>query len=409
MNIVKGMVGWLCVLMVAVPLAAADPPPASAAEGEAQLQRVQTRIAALQRRLEKDRGQLEPLQKALEDAERTLGETEARRRELEGQVEALGSASRQTREQREQVEAEVSERRRVLAAQLRAAYQIGARPQAQILLSQEPGDPVSRVLAYHRYFSEAQAAQLRAIAERQSQLQTLDQTLARTLAELESSRERQRQVLAAQQKARAERARALEQLAARIEDAEVEIKTLERQEKDLETLVASLREVLADLPMKAAPAAPRPSTPAVLKAAIAEQGSRPFAELKGRLLWPAEGDLLARFGETKPEARRSWNGLWIAAPTGAPIRAAARGRVVHVGRLHRYGLLVILEHEGGYYSLYGHTEQALRKPGETLQPGEALATAGDSGGHARSGVYFELRKGTTPLDPQAWLRSDPVN
>ena len=72
--------------------------------------------------------------------------------------------------------------------------------------------------------------------------------------------------------------------------------------------------------------------------------------------------------------------------------------------MHRYGLVVILEHAGGFYSLYGHAERSLRRVGEWVEAGAAVIIAGDSGGQSRNGVYLELRKGADALDPIAWLQ-----
>ncbi|MGB0213661.1 murein hydrolase activator EnvC family protein, partial [Algiphilus sp.] len=99
-----------------------------------------------------------------------------------------------------------------------------------------------------------------------------------------------------------------------------------------------------------------------------------------------------------------WKGIWIAAESGTPARAVANGRVAWAGWMHRYGLVVILEHAGGYYSLYGHAERSLRRVGEWVEAGATVVTAGDSGGQPRSGVYLELRSGADALDPIAWLQ-----
>jgi murein hydrolase activator len=67
-------------------------------------------------------------------------------------------------------------------------------------------------------------------------------------------------------------------------------------------------------------------------------------------------------------------------------------------------LLLILEHSGGYLSLYGHTEQIFKTVGEWVGPGDVIATVGDSGGEARPELYFEIRKGSRPLNPHPWFK-----
>jgi murein hydrolase activator len=130
---------------------------------------------------------------------------------------------------------------------------------------------------------------------------------------------------------------------------------------------------------------------------------KPFSGQRGKLPWPARGKLIARYGQPKAGGKLSWKGHWIGAAEGAPVRAVARGRVVYVGWMHRYGLIVLVEHDGGYYSLYGHAQSATVSVGDSLRAGQVLARAGSTGGHEQPGVYFELRKGTKPIDPRQWL------
>src|SRR3546814_5696902 len=65
----------------------------------------------------------------------------------------------------------------------------------------------------------------------------------------------------------------------------------------------------------------------------------------------------AQYGEAKAGGRLRWNGHWIAAREGAPIQAVAQGRIVYVGWMHRYGLIVLIEHDGGYFRSEEHTSE----------------------------------------------------
>src|SRR3546814_5500854 len=92
-----------------------------------------------------------------------------------------------------------------------------------------------------------------------------------------------------------------------------------------------------------------------------------FTSLKGKLPWPVRGALLAQYGEAKAGGRLRWNGHWIAAREGAPIQAVAQGRIVYVGWMHRYGLIVLIEHDGGYFTLYGHCQTADVQLGDSVR------------------------------------------
>jgi septal ring factor EnvC (AmiA/AmiB activator) len=66
-------------------------------------------------------------------------------------------------------------------------------------------------------------------------------------------------------------------------------------------------------------------------------------------------------------------------------------------------LLIVLDHGGGYMSLYGHNEQVYRRVGDRVAPGDALAAVGEAAGLGRPGLYLEIRKGKQTVDPQEWL------
>ena len=68
------------------------------------------------------------------------------------------------------------------------------------------------------------------------------------------------------------------------------------------------------------------------------------------------------------------------------------------------GLMLVLDHGQGYMSLYGHNEELFRKVGETVQSGDVIASVGDSGGHNTPALYFEVRRGREPVNPEIWLQ-----
>jgi septal ring factor EnvC (AmiA/AmiB activator) len=66
--------------------------------------------------------------------------------------------------------------------------------------------------------------------------------------------------------------------------------------------------------------------------------------------------------------------------------------------------LIIVDHGGGYMSLYGHNDAILKESGEWVSPGDEIAQVGDSGGQAKPGLYFEIRHNGAPQDPRQWMR-----
>ena len=73
--------------------------------------------------------------------------------------------------------------------------------------------------------------------------------------------------------------------------------------------------------------------------------------------------------------------------------------------LRGYGLMIIVDHGDGYWSLYGHNDRLYKAVGERVSSGDPIAAAGDSGGRTQPELYFEIRKAGKPVDPGPWFRS----
>jgi septal ring factor EnvC (AmiA/AmiB activator) len=92
----------------------------------------------------------------------------------------------------------------------------------------------------------------------------------------------------------------------------------------------------------------------------------------------------------------------ISGKRGEPVRAISYGRVAFADWLRGFGFLVILDHGDGYMSLYGYAQTLAREVGDWVQSGEVIASVGDSGGQARTGLYFEIRHNGVPSNPSGW-------
>jgi len=383
-------VRFLIVLAVTLLLA---PGLASARDGTAaELDRVKARISALAKTIEREREARDALDTQMETAERALAtaltELKATNSLLAEKEKAFAAASKQ----HERLEAKLKGERKALAAQLRAAYLLGQREQTKLLLSQQNAQNVGRLLTFYEYFTRARSQGLATVVADSRKLAEQAKALQGELQSLTAVREQQKAAVVAEQTLQRQRQGILAAMNERIGAEPNPPKPLTANRRDMERALELVRSTLADLPVATPKAAERDGSPA-----------RSFTQARGRLAWPLRGGLLARYGDPKVGGKLIWKGWWIAADRGAAVKAAARGRVAHVGYMHRYGLIVIVEHEDGYFTLYGHLNEADTNAGATVAVGERIGTTGDSGGHQRTGLYFEVRKGTEPLDPKDWL------
>lgn len=118
--------------------------------------------------------------------------------------------------------------------------------------------------------------------------------------------------------------------------------------------------------------------------------------------WPIRGRVLSGFG-TLPSGVRN-DGVNIAVPEGASIRAAEEGEIVYAGNeLRGFGNLVLVQHRNGYVTAYAHNSRIDVRRGDRVSRGDIIARAGSTGDVDTPQLHFEIRRGTTPVDPSPYL------
>ncbi|HXQ30744.1 MAG TPA: peptidoglycan DD-metalloendopeptidase family protein [Steroidobacteraceae bacterium] len=371
------------------PLLAAGAP--NAADAEAQLRRVQSRIRDATEAVQADVAKRDSVAAQLHAADQALAAARVRV-EAVREKRAVSEAHRaELREEETRASAALDAERAALAGQLHAAYVSGPQEQLKVLLNAEDPATLGRMLRYYSYLGQARADRIQAIRDEAARLEAVDEELAAENARLAALEDDRRREAAAFETARGERQRALGELQARIQKGSGELKDLKANAASLEDLLARLRAALEDFDSENL---------------LGRNGQRrAFPEVHGRLPWPAHGKLLANFGETRAGGLK-WNGLLLGTRPGGEVRAPYFGRVVYADWLPGLGLLLILDHGGGFLSLYGYNERLYKGVGDKVRPGEILA-ASLGEGSARPELYFEIRQGARPLDPRPWLRGAP--
>jgi septal ring factor EnvC (AmiA/AmiB activator) len=166
---------------------------------------------------------------------------------------------------------------------------------------------------------------------------------------------------------------------------------------DLEKAQAEVQNLLDDLQRRGTPEKDLP-------------GSGEFAALKGRLMWPVSGKIIRGYGKhTHPKYGTVTmnNGVDISASSGSPIVAVAAGTCEFVDWIDSFGKCVILNHGGGYYTLYAHVADTNVSQGQKIAKGQVIASVGDTGSLDGYVCHFEIRKGRGALDPAEWLARKP--
>lgn len=392
--------GWL---LVPLALAAAAPAAERPANLKHQRQALRGKIDAAKRDLAKSEQSYNTVVDQLGAIETAISAANRHLLELAEQQAALNTQLQELARHRAELSANSRLRQEQLAKLLRHKAMTEDGDPARQLLSGE--DPNQAAFDHHllTLLSHAEAdllADLRRQATEQEKLAAATQAKAKELEAVGDAARASRADLQEKQRTR-------QQLLAR---SQAEIKARRREIGALEHDDRQLAKLIANLPTKRParpaerPTSPPPDKPARQPAVIPPSSGNTFAALKGSLPPPVQGRIVGNFGTPRPEGGATWKGLFFHATEGAEVKAVAAGEVVYADWLRGFGNLMVVDHGDDFLSVYGNNQSLLKMVGATVRGGEAIATAGTSGGNSESGLYFELRYQGRSFDPRAWLR-----
>ena len=118
---------------------------------------------------------------------------------------------------------------------------------------------------------------------------------------------------------------------------------------------------------------------------------------------PVTGNITSRYGAVEDIRSHAHSGLDIAAPLGTDIKAASGGTVTYSGWMGGYGNLIIITHENGIQTYYGHCSKLYAKVGDVVEAGDVIAAVGSTGNSTGNHLHFEIRKNGVTINPQKYL------
>lgn len=354
----------------------------SAQDPQRTAQRAGERIKALLQEADALAAQQSKLLVELEALDRERRTRTAELRRIEGELAEVQRALDESTARADTLRQEAERQRPDAEARLVHLYKLGRAGHWRLLLDIEDLQSLGRAFrtaaamtAIDRHRLEAHQQTLAALDKEQTELQTRTAMLAQLHAEA--------------QRARAAADRAVAAHSARVDaiDARRDLNaqlTGELQSAQ-QRLEASLRQAEGD------------GTPAI---------DLPLRAFRGALPWPAPGPVRNRVGreaEGRSGTAGSRNGIEIGVAAGQRVAAVHEGIVAYADQFTGYGTLVIVEHEGGAYTLYGHLEAAHVSRGQRVEAGTPIGVSGRNPGGSPA-LYFELRIDGRPVDPLQWLQ-----
>jgi septal ring factor EnvC (AmiA/AmiB activator) len=341
------------------------------------------------RSLVRERKVLERLQQksgtlvqALSEIDAELAAAQEDLRKAEGRMGEMEKELVRYRQMQEQAGLSLAERRRRLRVRLRTLYKMGDVGWMNLVFGAESVDAGLERIRFLRRLAQSDRE---LIAETRRQREVLKVAERNIREQKIRQQELTRQVL--QRREAAEEARASQM------DA---LKLIQREEVLHQRSIRELR-------------AARRRLAGVVKAIEGKRTvARGFKSWRGRLPPPVEAaEVEVPFGlrvDPRFKTKTKHQGVDIRAKEGAPVRAVYPGKVAFAEPFQGYGLLVILDHGGGYYTLYAHLGRFMVKKGDKVPKGKTIGTLGSTGSLKGPYLYFEVREGGRAVNPQKWVR-----
>jgi septal ring factor EnvC (AmiA/AmiB activator) len=317
---------------------------------------------------------------------------------VQGEIRDLESQSRRLGEQTATQQEQLS---RMLYRYYTRGSQIDMDAFALLMTGRDPNQ-AALDYQYLKNLSQAKADLIADLRAKENEKKRLAEAARGKNAELNAIEEKQHQarvLLLDQQK---QRQALLASTAEKIKAQRHEIGSLQKDEKRLTQLIATLGRVAKRVSKPAKGGKPS-ATVRNERTPDPAQASGAFAALRGKLSLPVRGEIAGRYGKPRPEGGTTWKGLFIRAEEGTEVKSVAAGEVVFADWLRGFGNLLVVDHGDAFLSVYGNNQSLLKETGQRVAPGEVVATVGNTGGNTESGLYFELRHQGQAFDPIHWV------
>ncbi len=347
---------------------------------QAQLDALGQEIDAMAERLSATDQARDSAQRELREVETQLAQTHQRLDQLQAERRQLADETAQLRQHRERLEGERDAQYAALGQQLAALYRLGPTPQLKLLLNQSDPAELDRMQAYLNRLTQARQQRLGDIARLDTALADTELALAERQTRLDalaSELETQSALLAERTE---ERRGVVTTLDDRYGSEADRLADLNQSREQAEQQLRAIQAELARL------AEPTPTTH--------------ITRTQGDLPWPVQGAITTSF------QRRDgvhYNGIVIQAGAGSSVTAVHSGRVVFADWMRGFGNLLIIDHGDQIMTLYAHLQQFSARPGQQVNRGDEVGRIGNSGGQASPALYFEVRRGGEPINPQRWI------
>lgn len=368
-----------------------------------ELRGVKREISEKQKLISKTRKVEQAVSSELQEINRSLAKKESELKQLDHELLSVEATLSNTGQEIDRVTEEARQKQLLIERRLVSLYKAGELGAVRMFFSAESFPQMAENIRYMRSVLEQDKL---IFAEYHKKIEELRQ-LKQRLEQEAGRKERLKGNIASKKKEieqdRLKKTGYLSKVRQDRQGHEASLKELQANASRLQAMINRLEELsrrkAAEKRDPGAKRKPLPELPPV--------PDRGFASQKGRMRMPVKGEIIETFGKHKHPEFNSYTyskGIVIAAPLGQEIRAIYEGTVVFADYFKGYGNMVIVDHGGGYFSLYAYSSRILRKAGSEIGKGDALAVVGDVDSSKGPALYFEIRHQGKPVDPAGWVR-----
>lgn len=323
------------------------------------------------------------LQTKLQKLDQQIGHITKKLHQTRQQLHQTRKELEQTRKQRHNQQTQLRQQKQQLSQIIQATYQMGQQPYIKLVLNQQQPDTFNRYLHYARALTQHQLNLFNKIQNTLNQLQQTKQQLANKQQKLKQLKQHQHQRQQHLQKSKHKRQQVIHHLDQALQHSHQRLKAVKENKAQLQKILHKASQ----------------------QNHYNVKGKH-FYQAKGHLAWPIESrNITQTYGEPKLNGRFRSSGIKINAEGGQPIHAIFHGQVVFAHWLRGYGLMAVIQHGPHYMTLYAHAQSLYIQKGDKVDPGDIIATVGQSGGLEQSALYFEIRHNGHAINPMSWLKT----
>jgi len=377
--------------------------------------KLQKKISSASTTLKNSRAVSKKLKRNVIVAEDKLNNLSLELHQTEQGINRLTSKLNKSHAKKKKLQKQTDSQKHALAQQMQALYTSGKQSHLRLLLKQDDPSTISRTVKYFEYMNKHRLKRIKKIKKRLNKVQLVQDQIAKDSKVLQKLQTEQSDKKTALKTIVKEKDRLLKKQKRVVSSQVQKLAKLRKDESRLRGVLQGLANKQKKEEKAAKAAAQRKKEEIKLAAKTGKKVSKsvsverhfvpnkPFSSLRGRLAWPVRGKLSHRYGSPR-NSKINWNGVILSAAGGTKVHAVARGKVEFSGRLNGYGYVIIIRHDKSYRSLYAYNRSVYKKVGQIVKQGDIIAAVGNSGRLEKSGLYFEISKGSKHQNPAKWCR-----